>query len=63
MAYPARVCYGWNAQCRAWEARSMKWVMFVLVVAVVFLALWYFGFFEEFFGPWAAWANFIGYFK
>ena len=40
----------------------MKWVAFLLVLAVIFLALWKFGFFEKFFGPWAAWANWIGYF-
>jgi hypothetical protein len=41
----------------------MKWVIFVLVVGVVGFALWRCGFIEEFLGPWAGWANFIGYFQ
>ena len=41
----------------------MKWITFVLVVVVVFFVLWKFGYIEKFLGPWAAWANFIGYFQ
>ena len=41
----------------------MKWLVFLLVLALIFLALWKFGFLEQFFGPWAGWAKFIGYFQ
>lgn len=41
----------------------MKWVMIGLVTLVVFLGLWRFGLIEKFLGPWAAWANWIGYFQ
>jgi len=41
----------------------VKWVVLLLFIAAVFVALWKYGFIEEFLGPWAAWANWIGYFS
>jgi hypothetical protein len=41
----------------------MKWVVLLLVVVVVFFGLWKYGYIEQFLGPWAAWANWIGYFS
>ncbi len=40
----------------------MKWLSILLVAATIIVLLWKFGFVEEFLGPWAAWANWIGYF-
>jgi hypothetical protein len=41
----------------------MKWISFAVVVVVVFVLLWKYGFIEKFLGPWAAWAKWIGYFQ
>ena len=41
----------------------MKWILILLVTVGVAIVLWKYGFIEELFGPWAAWANFIGYFQ
>jgi len=41
----------------------MKWLKFLIVAVVVFGVLWKYGYVEEFLGPWAAWADFIGYFR
>ena len=40
----------------------MKWLVPVLLIAAALVALWKYGYVEEFLGPWAAWANWIGYF-
>ena len=40
----------------------MKWPLIVLVFLGTLVALTKAGFFEKVFGPWAAWAKFIGYF-
>ncbi len=40
----------------------MKWLAFLVLVAVVAVALWKYGYVEEFLGPWWAWAKWIGYF-
>ena len=41
----------------------MKWLVILLVVAVVGVALWKYGFVAEFLRPWEAWAKWIGYFR
>ena len=41
----------------------MKWILILLVTVGVAIVLWKYGFIEELLGPWAAWANFIGYFQ
>jgi hypothetical protein len=41
----------------------MKWAGIFVVAGFILMVLWYSGFIEEFLGPWAAWANFIGYFQ
>jgi hypothetical protein len=41
----------------------MKWLVFLLVIAAIGVVLWKFGFIEQFLGPWAAWAKWIGYFQ
>jgi hypothetical protein len=41
----------------------MKWVIILLVAAVVAVVLWKYGFVEKFLGPWAGWAKWIGYFQ
>jgi hypothetical protein len=41
----------------------MKWVSILAVAALVFMVLWYSGYVEQFLGPWASWARFIGYFQ
>jgi hypothetical protein len=40
----------------------LKWPLFLLVALTVVIVLLRVGFFEECFGPWAAWAKWIGYF-
>jgi hypothetical protein len=35
----------------------------VILFLVALLVLWYYGYAEKFLGPWASWANFIGYFQ
>ena len=40
----------------------MKWPLLVLVLLGTIVVLLKAGFFEKVFGPWAAWAQFIGYF-
>ncbi|HVK14629.1 MAG TPA: hypothetical protein VM597_38175 [Gemmataceae bacterium] len=41
----------------------MKWLSIVGVVGVVLMVLWKAGYVEQFLGPWASWARFIGYFE
>lgn len=41
----------------------MKWITFLLVIAVIGVVLWKYGFVEKFLGPWAAWSRWIGYFQ
>lgn len=41
----------------------MKWLTILVVAATAFLAAAKIGFLEDFLGPWAAWANWIGYFR
>ena len=41
----------------------MKYVIILVVTAVVVAGLWASGFLDDFLGPWAAWANWIGYFQ
>jgi hypothetical protein len=41
----------------------VKWALIAFVTVAAIAALWKYGFIEEFLGPWAAWANFIGYFS
>jgi len=40
----------------------MKWISILAVGFLVFMVLWYTGYVEQFLGPWASWARFIGYF-
>jgi hypothetical protein len=41
----------------------MKWLSVVGVVGVVAIVLRKLGYVEQFLGPWASWAKFIGYFE
>jgi hypothetical protein len=41
----------------------MKWVSILAVAGLVLMVLWYTGYVEQFLGPWASWAKFIGYFQ
>jgi len=41
----------------------MKWLVLLLLVAVVAVVLWKYGFVEQFLVPWSAWAKWIGYFQ
>jgi hypothetical protein len=41
----------------------VKWVALLVFIVVVFAALWYYGFIEQFLGPWKAWADWIGDFR
>ena len=41
----------------------MKSTFIAVVVLIAIVVLWYYGYAEKFLGPWASWANFIGYFQ
>lgn len=41
----------------------MKWLTILVVAVTIFIVLARIGFLEEFLGPWAAWAKWIGYFQ
>jgi hypothetical protein len=41
----------------------MKGLVILVVAGAAILALWKYGFVEQFLGPWAAWAKWIGYFQ
>lgn len=41
----------------------MKLGVGLLIIIVGVVLLWKYGLVEKFLGPWASWANFIGYFQ
>jgi hypothetical protein len=41
----------------------VKSSIIVVGILIAIVVLWYMGYAEKFLGPWASWANFIGYFQ
>jgi hypothetical protein len=58
-----RACYGSEKTVSFVGGTPMKWVSILAVAGQVFMVLWYTGYVEQFLGPWASWAKFIGYFQ